>query len=276
MSVNTSELFGLVIIIIVCISGKLILVDQEAISLTNLQRYVLTNQKSIGRPKVELIADFFANSGLQVENIPPMNWEAYVQSKETRQFENILICVDNANDRIMVQGALPKKIFNAWTQNENLGISRHIDFINDPCLCCLYFPAGQKKSRSQEIADNLNILDETLIRKYLASKMPLDESLLNLIKEANAIDTDEQLRKFIGLPIDIFYAEVVCGGVLMQLSGIAGKPDQQQMEVPSAFESAFAGILLCAEIIKDKLNYLIPNLASSIRFNLIRSLETVC
>jgi hypothetical protein len=169
------------------IQGKLIPIDHETISLTNLQRYVLTNQDSIGQPKTELIKKYFDGSTITIDP-NPMRWREYVDSNDHFQFQEILVCVDNAHDRILVQGALPKKIFNAWTQNENLGISRHFDFLKEPCLCCLYLPAAPSKSRSQEMADQLNIPEkERLIRTYLASQLPIDEALLKVIIEANGL-----------------------------------------------------------------------------------------
>lgn len=256
------------------VSGKLILIDHETITLTNLQRYVLTDQNSVKRPKVELIAELLGTRQLEVFYDHPMNWKEYIQFRGNHQMENVFVCVDNAEDRIIVQGALPKKIFNAWTQKENLGISRHLDFNNAPCLCCLYLPTEEKISRSQEIANNLNIpANEPLIRKYLASHLPFDQPLMQLINSANNIRTDK-LRQFIGQPLDIFYSEVVCGGILMQLGAVNNAKYQQQVEVPSAFESAFAGILLCAELIKDKLNYPISDPSKSTRFNLIRPITS--
>lgn len=255
------------------IKGRLIPVDHETVSPTNLQRYVLADQDSIDTPKVNLIKKFFAGTSIVVDENSPMTWEEYVTSEKHFQFREVVTCVDNAHDRIMIQGALPEKIFNAWTQHENLGVSRHFNFLKEPCLCCLYFPTGPRKSRSQEIADQLNVSDnELLIRKYLAHQLPFDEPLLEIITEANRLDSNESLKKFIGQPVDIFYSEMICGGALLHLRGNKNNASQEQIQVPSAFESALAGILLAAEFIKDKLNYPTFDTDSSIRFNLIRAL----
>jgi hypothetical protein len=65
---------------------------------------------------------------------------------------------------------------------------------------------------------------------------------------------------------------MICGGALLRERGGINNAEQDEIQVPSAFESAMAGILLCAEFVKDKLDYPVIKAGSSIRFNLIRSL----
>src|SRR5260370_25349651 len=54
----------------------------------------------------------------------------------------------------------------------------------------------------------------------------------------------ELLEPFKGKTIDAFYREAICGGHVIAAEG--GK-----IEVPMAFQSAMAGIMLAAEIVKD-------------------------
>lgn len=254
------------------LQGMLVGIDDETISLSNLQRYLLTDQESIDKPKTDLAKQYLQDSDIVFEPIST-RWDAYIALQKDWLLQRIAVCVDNAQDRIMIQGSLPRKIFNAWTQPENIGVSRHLDFGNDPCLCCLYLPSVPKKSRSQEVADNLNLLNgEQFIRRYLANQYPVDETLVSEVANANQLDDDSGLRKYIGQPMQVFYSEIVCGGVLMNLNGSDRGAETENLQVPSAFESAFAGILLAAELVKDQMNYKPTNQISSVRFNLIRSL----
>ncbi len=181
--------------------------------------------------------------------------------------------MDSAEDRIYIQGSLPKKIFNAWTQPEALGISRHVDFINTACLACLYLPTEQRKSRSEEIAENLGLIgteNEKLIRDYLANGKPVDQSLISLIATAKSISTTA-LTSYLGKHIDVFYSEVVCGGVLMNLANDNG--EGINLQVPSAFESAMAGILLASEIVIDSNNIERDTPTTITRLNLLRPIS---
>jgi hypothetical protein len=251
------------------VTGEITFVDHEVVGLSNLQRYILTEQSSIEQAKVIIAEGYLKRTDLTVIK-KPFDWRQYVAERQNSVIKTIAVCIDNAEDRIMIQGILPKKIYNAWTQQENLGISRHINFNTDPCLCCLYLPSIVKKSRSQEVADNLNLShEERLIRGYLANKKLVDEILLNLIADANQLSVME-FHKYLNKPIDIFYSEVVCGGIMMSKTGAISN-SKQQIEVPCAFESAMAGILLASELIKESLGYEINNQETTTRFNLIRS-----
>jgi len=255
------------------IEGSLILVDHEPIELSNLQRYILADQNSIDKKKVDIANVFLQHTSLKIHPVPS-NWNDYITARASWNIKSVAVCVDSAEDRIEVQGALPKKIFNAWTQQEDIGVSRHIHFVESACLCCLYFPTDEKKSISQEIADSLNFIgiqEERIIRDYLANNKMIDEWILNLIAQKNNIQI-EDLRFTVGKSLHIFYHEVVCGGRFMKLkNGADGSP--QKIEVPSAFESALAGILLAIEIVNNTSHHRKTNLSTVTRFNLLRPLS---
>lgn len=253
------------------LTGVLNLVDDEMIDLSNLQRYVLADQQSIGRLKVDMASHYLENTRLKIHAYPK-KWSDFLQERENWIIEQVAVAVDSAKDRILIQGALPKKIFNAWTQLESLGISRHLNFVDSVCLACLYFPNSQTKNRSEEIAENLGLLgqeNERLVRGYLAINRLVDEALIGLVSVAKEIEID-LLRKYVGKPVDIFYSEFVCGGVLMKLSNKGGQ--SVDVEVPCAFESAMAGILLAAEVVIDA-EGLRGHIMPITKFNLLRPMS---
>jgi hypothetical protein len=252
------------------LKGSLEAIDDQTIDLSNLQRYVLAEQSHIGVSKVDSIHSFFQNSGINILKVG-VPWNVHINSKKNWEYDCILSAVDNSYDRRMIQGALPKKIFNAWTQLENIGISSHTDFLQQPCLCCLYMPQPGKKSLSQEMADNLNCSHlEQVIRKYLANHYPVDLDLLQILADANSIPV-ESIQHYLGHSLQVFYSEVVCGGILMRLTRTNNTPSQ--VEVPCAFESAIAGIVLIAEFVKNKMG-IASHSSSSIRFNLLRPISS--
>lgn len=256
------------------VKGEIVGIDPEKVAKSNLQRYVLTDQSSIEKNKVKLIQEFLKDSNLLFDP-HKKNWAEYFDSLTDQKINTIAVCVDNATDRILTQAALPFGIFNAWTQPDNIGISQHLSFGKTPCLSCLYIDALPRKNRSQEIADNLNIPHlERLIRGYLANEQVLDQNLLNIIKQANNLQADPTLDSYLGQNLNIFYSEVVCGGLLMNFATDENSKKASNIDVPSAFESAMAGILLAAAIIKKSIGFSTDNESESIRINLMRPLAT--
>jgi len=251
------------------IKGSITIIDKENVALSNLQRYVLTVQSSIGKSKVAIATELFDDKGLVI--IPKIcEWKEYSNDPAHRLSPTIFICVDNKETRIEAQALLPQKIFNAWTQQEDLGISRHLNFRDKACLCCLYMPQGQQKSISQQIADVLN-LPELVIRSYLANHKNIDGPLLANIKIVNQIKSDE-LDSFIGKPLDIFYSDAVCGGTWLKLTNSTNKKSRN-LQVPCAFESTLAGILLAGEMVKDSCQFTQTQDKTITRFNLLRKIS---
>jgi len=252
------------------LTGSLNIVDGEKLELTNLQRYILADQQSIDQQKVDIATKYLGGKKLVVSPYQ-MIWNHFITDRNNWNLDAVAMAVDSAHDRIMIQGSLPKKIFNSWTQLESLGISRHLDFLDSACVTCLYIPNEKSKSRSEEIAENLGLLGpqaELFVRGYLVLNKPVDEALISQISTAKKIDI-EILRQHIGQQIDIFYSEFVCGGVMLKLS--SENNSTVNVEVPCAFESAMAGILLAAEVVIDAggLREPIPPIT---RFNLLRPL----
>jgi molybdopterin/thiamine biosynthesis adenylyltransferase len=252
------------------IGGELTLVDPETIALSNLQRYVLATQKDIAQPKSEHISKILQKEGLQIHAFSG-SWQSYMQHRKDWNMPFVVTALDSAEDRIAVQSALPHKIINGWTQREQLGVSRHFDFIHQACLACLYLPTSQRLSLSQEIAKSLNIpnLEQNFIRRYLAENIKIDEPLIQIIASANHISVGE-LKPFLGKSMEAFYSEVVCGGVFLRLTGnLSGG---NGIHVPAAFESALAGILLAADLYKVESRLGQPQLPNTTKINLIRPL----
>ena len=253
------------------LNGTTVLIDHEPIDLSNLQRYILATQDDINRPKVDLAASYLTENGLNADQ-QEVKWNEYMANRARWDLELVGVCVDNVPDRIMVQATLPKYLFNAWTQPENIGVSRHLKFGEETCLSCIYFPKRVKKSISQQIADSLNLSDqERMIRDYLANDRTVDAQIIDIIAARNNIAVTE-LEFTLGQSLRIFYSEVVCGGVMMRLQGSNGNSLRSDIQVPSAFESALAGIMLAAELLNSKGNFRTEAITTTSQINLLRKL----
>ncbi|MGB4774678.1 MAG: hypothetical protein WBP45_05885, partial [Daejeonella sp.] len=112
--------------------------------------------------------------------------------------------------------------------------------------------------------------NELIVRGYLAQDKPVDAHLIGLIAAAKNIQASE-LMKYVGSNLNVFHSEVVCGGVLMNLAKDT-EGNNASLQVPSAFESALAGIMLAAEVVID-CNNLVRDQPTVTRFNLMRPLN---
>ncbi len=131
--------------------GTMVAIDYEAITLSNLQRYLLTHDADIGAVKVKLLKKRLASAQLQV--VPQRSmWEVGRASKGVPS----LVALDSGQARIELQAALPGAIYNAWTQPGDVGFSRHEEFGEEPCLACLYWPTQARPSRYEQVAVAFN------------------------------------------------------------------------------------------------------------------------
>jgi hypothetical protein len=231
------------------IRGQLDLVDPEQVSLSNLQRYVLMNQVHAERGafKVDVAADYFAPTGIDARP-HRLSWGGYMRQRQDWMLDRVAVALDSADARRAVQAALPRRVFNAWTQPEDVGVSRHGFGDDHACLCCLYFPAGAQPNDDQVVARAIGLPGaEREVRLALMDGGPIGNAWTERIAKAVGV-APEALARFADLPLRAFYQEAVCGGVILALGGTSVRVRAQ---APMAFQSAFAGVLLASELVVD-------------------------
>lgn len=251
--------------------GRLHLIDHEVVELSNLQRYVLMGQEHVEQSKVEAAAVWLDRPRLDVHP-HPHRWADFLATRDDWDLHRVAVAVDTAADRVNIQAALPRRTFNAWTQAEDLGVSRHTDFLDAPCLACLYLPDGEAPSQSRLIADAVGLPEaEGEFRALLYLRTPVDRALLERIAKAKGVPL-EPLLDYEGRPLQDFYSRAVCGGVLLHLGATAGAAS---VDAPLAFQSALAGILLAAEVVIDAANLRPTPTPTTTRIDLLRPLTPV-
>lgn len=249
------------------LTGTLHAVDHDVVDLSNLQRYVMALQKDIDRPKSHLARTLLKREGLRIP-AHPEKWSDYVTGRRRRSFERVAVALDNAADRIGLQASLPRWIVNAWTQELDLGISRHEFDDGKACLACLYMPAGTIKSEDEKVAEELRLPEaKQEVRELLQRNDGVSENFVQRVATAFAVPY-AQLQPFVGQPLRNFYQKVICGGMMIGLTG-TGNPGTAV--VPMAFQSALAGLGLAADLVKHAAGLPIPA-ATSTRINLLRPL----
>lgn len=230
------------------LTGRIHLVDPEVVELSNLQRYILCARSDVDGRKVEIVEKKF---GGELQALPhKATWASFLEDNGYR-WERVLVALDSAHDRRAVQGSLPRWIANAWTQIGDLGVSSHSFLGSDACLACLYLPTQKSKSQDQIIAEGLKIPQfRDQVRILLGSGQATGKELCDAVATAWGIST-KILEPYISKPIRELWVEGICGGGIIPL-GEAG-PSPRELQVPLAFQSALAGMLLAAEAVRDVL-----------------------
>ena len=286
------------------VSGRLQVVDPEIVTLSNLQRYLLTDATSVGASKVDLVRDALTSgaaanrkfdigrssgSSLEVQPITG-RWGDLVEHLEA---DTVLVALDTAKDRIAVAGTLPQRAYNAWTQVADLGWSRHEQFGDRPCLACLYYPDRVRPSEHELISQALD-QPQLRILAYLtyniaigyplpgvptvADLSPPDGferwtqvSLLEDLISAGVVGETER-SQWGNSTIGNLYRDGICAGGLLPVGDLAG-----EVIVPLAHQSAFAGIMLVAEVIWASTPHLAGQRDTSIehRYDVLRGFPQI-
>jgi hypothetical protein len=244
--------------------GTLVAVDHETVTLSNLQRYVLTRDSDVGAVKVDLMKERLARSALDVVSLRTEWYAGLVEAQLPT-----LVALDSPEARIGVQASLPGPIYNAWTQPEDVGWSRHERFGEEACLACLYWPDHEVPSQHEQVA--LAFRQHPLrTLAYLVRPLPIglplppgatptlpdlpappdaerwqQTPLVDDIAAAAGIDVSE-LAGWRDRPLADVYQDGICGGALLHLN--VGQTPREVL-VPLAHQSVFAGIMLAVEAV---------------------------
>jgi len=251
------------------LTGTLHIVDNQDIELSNLQRYVLAARGDEGRSKVEL-GSSWPTAGLAV--VEHKQSLAQFLSAHGYTWDYFLLGLDSTRDRRSAQAALPRWIGNAWTQPGDLGVSTHPRFGEDgACVACLYLPTGPLKNEDELIAAALCVPQLLIeVRTLLYTGAPLQHAFLEAV--AGAVNRPvEVLSQFEGRSIRELYVEGFCGGAVIPM-GEAGHPPED-LHVPLAHQSALAGILLGATLVRSSLSG-DPLISTATRVDVLRSVGT--
>jgi len=228
--------------------GQTWLVDPQLVELSNLQRYVLCARSDEDGIKVKVVGREF-RGGLQA--LPHQGTWASFLGNEGYEWERVLVALDSAHDRRAVQASLPRWIANAWTQVGDLGVSAHSFLGSDACLACLYLPTQKSKSQDEIIAEGLKIPQfRDQVRILLGNGLATGKDLCAAVATAWGIPA-KTLEPYVDRPIRALWVDGICGGGIIPL-GEAG-PAPRELQVPLAFQSALAGVLLAAETVCDVL-----------------------
>ncbi|WMN12112.1 E2 ligase fold family C protein [Marivirga salinae] len=232
------------------LKGRINLIDHEKLDKSNLQRYILFNETDENKWKVDV-----AKKHLNDNKFKPVSykkkWANYIGEdyKGSCTSKMVLVAVDSKEERINIQSSLPQKIINAYTDDSRVGISRHLNFIEDSCLACIYIPTKEEKGDLTLMVESLNLKgQENFLYKYLQPSNKIDHEFIDKYSEKNDLEKNS-LKEYIGKNLTDFYSEVICGYKVLELKD---SKLVEKVDVPLSFQSALAGILLAAELVIEK------------------------
>lgn len=222
--------------------GRLWLVDHEDLTLLNLQRYVLGTLADVSRSKVALAEEALRGTRLSIE-ASKTTLEQFAASQGRIDIPTICISVDNVDARREAQALLPRLLVNGWTGEGALGVSWHVFSNEAACLACLYHPHGKGPSATEQAAKALGLPLDRATTLWV-TRQPLSND--DLSQAARALGVAEaKLAPWRGKLLGELYTDVVCGAVALDVTGV-GRVET----VPLAHQSALAGILMAAELLK--------------------------
>ena len=246
------------------LTGTLHIVDPQEVELGNLQRYVLTTRADEGRIKVDLV-DSPRSNGLDV--VPHRASLAEFLAHNGYNWASFLLGLDSARDRRAAQASLPHWSANAWTQPGDLGVSVHPRFgAEGACVACLYLPESRLRNEDELVAETLGVPELQMdVRTLLHSGAPLQHGFLEAV--ARGISSPlETLLSFEGRSIRDLYVDGFCGGAVIPLSQVGRPPED--LHVPLAHQSALAGVLLAAALVRSSLGG-DPTITTASRINVL-------
>lgn len=244
------------------VHGWLTVTDPEDVTLSNLQRYVLSAESDVGAAKTAVVERALAGSRMRVKTTRSRWGEDEVTGPHR---ETVAVALDSAQDRILVAAGLHRRVYNAWTQPSDIGWSRHENYGAEPCLACLYYPMREQPSDHELISRALS-QPELRILAYLTSKQPigapltviptiagvpippeaarwLEIPLLVDLVSGGLINPDDAPR-WQAKPVGAVYRDGICAGGIVPAGPVA-----DDVVVPLAHQSALAGIMLAVQVL---------------------------
>lgn len=226
---------GLILVLscVPSLDGSITLIDHDDVEESNLNRYVIATLKDIGKPKADLCSTVL---GKLHSYVIRSSYQDFVSRLGEKRLPLVLVSVDNDAVRREIQSDVPRVILNAGTGDVVWRLSRH-DFQHLACLGCI--------SRADRMGDPVAIglsrqlgLPLELIERFLSSREPVPTEVL----ASSGRLSRQEVEELSGQPLQTI-RERLCGWARL----VEG---EEAVSLP--FLSAFPGVLLAGELLKEK------------------------
>jgi hypothetical protein len=215
------------------LTGLPLVVDDDILDDTNLNRHLTGSFRDIGVGKAELLAALLGAAGA-TPIVDLKRWNAVDEARRSK-VELGVISVDDDAVRRAFQLDMPRRILNGGTSDDGIYQVTIHDFLIEACLACIARADLHGGGPEESLARRLGLPVREL-SPYLDSDAPLPDELLREIPP-------EDRAVLHGVPgRDV--ARVACG----HLRPLPGEP-----AVSAPMLSAAPGVLLAGEIVKDRM-----------------------
>ena len=223
------------------VSGTLEIVDADKYSDTNLNRYIIASESTTGKYKVDIAEDLLRKHPyLKVMK----HQQIYDIFKETHHhIDTLITAVDKRITRFNMQSDLPRLVIDAATTDSCVDLARMEFGSKGACLGCLYLPEPRDDQLLHYISLNTGLSFERVKYLYDRSEGVNAEDIEIISKHMG-----KNLRHCIGEPIESLYEHEYCGSSKIS----SNKDTEEAILAPVSFISAFAGVLITCELIKDR------------------------
>ena len=228
------------------LEGRITLIDHDRLEESNEQRYLTAFKETRDAPKTRCAGEVLSarSPQLHVDEVTEP-YEAYAASRDVR-FPEMAVCVDNALTRILVQGALPRVLWNGWTDVERgslrYGVGRHSLAGDLACLACCYLPRGSPDGADLDAAKTG--LGRDRIMEIRGSGEPCDMALLREVARKGRVRL-RSIRRFEGRPFD----DLLHGDCGVYRQG----PGETAAATPAPHQPVLAGILLASQLVLERI-----------------------
>jgi molybdopterin/thiamine biosynthesis adenylyltransferase len=221
--------------------GQIDVVDRDKYSVTNLNRYVIATELTIGKSKVETVKSILRKHSRLVVNAHDSLYNEFKANHP--QIDTLITAVDKKITRFNIQSDLPRLIIDAATTGSQIDLAR-VDFGTEgACLGCVYLPDERDNQLLHFIAENIGLNYERVKYLYDSSEGINAEDVVIISKKiGKAID------HCLNEPIESVYAHEYCGSDKIESNGNVN----ETILAPLSFISALAGVMLACELIKDR------------------------
>ena len=228
--------------------GRVILFDHDNFDQSNEQRYFDANEENRGMNKSQYMASFLQTNNPALIVLPiNIKYEDFVTRTENPLRDEVVVSVDNSWTRVNVQSALPKTIWNGWTDVASgclrYGVSKHSLDNENECLSCYYYPDGTSPSE-MEMNSIMTGLPKEEIQQLLDSKAICTKEIIERVSKNTGVPINT-LNPNLNQPFHkLLHGD--CGVFTQRIQGI-------NVIAPAPHQSMLTGILLASQVILSKL-----------------------